>query len=141
VGDAPPPETVGGLLIDGEGRILLGLRAPWKRAWPDCWDVVGGHVEAGETLEAALTRELREEIGVTPTSVRWLASADEPRPDRHGAARHHMFAVDAWQGEPANLCDEHVEIRWFSSAQARALPNLVSMDFPALIDRALATRT
>jgi 8-oxo-dGTP diphosphatase len=132
--------TVGGLLIDGEGRVLLGLRAAWKRAWPQHWDVVGGHLEPGESLEDTLVREFREEIGVTPTAFRYLTAMAEPRPEQHGPATHHLFAVTAWTGEAANLCDEHTEIRWFSAAAVRALPNLVDADYPAWIDTVLGPR-
>jgi len=50
-------KTVGALLIDGAGRVLLGLRASSKKAWPGHWDTIGGRVEPGERLDAALIRE------------------------------------------------------------------------------------
>jgi 8-oxo-dGTP pyrophosphatase MutT (NUDIX family) len=62
---------VGAVLVR-EGRILLGRRSRRKRICPGLWDVIGGHVEAEETYEDALRRELREEIGVNPTSFRVL---------------------------------------------------------------------
>lgn len=55
--------TVGGLLVDDHDRVLFGLRAAWKKAWPSHWDAIGGHVEPAETIEKALVREVREEIG------------------------------------------------------------------------------
>src|ERR1700722_19353993 len=59
-------KTVGALLIRPNGRVLLGLRAPSKKAWPRHWDTIGGHVEDGESLDDALVREIQEEVGVTP---------------------------------------------------------------------------
>ena len=44
-----------------DGRVLLVHRTPHRHAYPGVWDLPGGHVEPGET---ALTRELREELGV-----------------------------------------------------------------------------
>jgi 8-oxo-dGTP diphosphatase len=64
---ATPIVTVGALLVNRERKVLMGLRAVWKSAWPAHWDTIGGRVEAGESLEAALVREVQEEIGVTPT--------------------------------------------------------------------------
>jgi len=74
-------QTASGLLVDSDNRLLLGLRASWKRVAPARWDAIGGHVEDGESIEAALVREINEEVGVH-ASVFWLiASLPEPRPD------------------------------------------------------------
>lgn len=62
--DRSPPVTVAAGVPVRDGRLLLGLRAAHKKAFPGCWDVIGGHVEAGETPEAAMRRELLEEIGI-----------------------------------------------------------------------------
>jgi 8-oxo-dGTP pyrophosphatase MutT (NUDIX family) len=71
--------TVGALFIGADDKVLLGLRAPTKKAWPNHWDTIGGHVEDGESLGEALVREAREEVGVTlvPTfrSPRHIAAA------------------------------------------------------------------
>ena len=61
-----------------DGRILLGRRSPRKRICAGLWDVIGGHVEAQDTYEDALRRELREEIGVRPTSFRVLGQHQLP---------------------------------------------------------------
>jgi isopentenyldiphosphate isomerase len=53
-------------IVDGRGAIYLQKRADDKEIQPGKWDsAVGGHVAAGEDLDAALSRELREELGVT----------------------------------------------------------------------------
>jgi len=66
-------QCVGAILIQG-GTLLLGRRASHLRSYPDCWDIVGGHVEAGETFEQTLVREVKEEIGVTPVDFAQLTS-------------------------------------------------------------------
>jgi isopentenyldiphosphate isomerase/intracellular septation protein A len=57
-------------IVDGRGSMYLQKRAEDKDTQPGKWDsAVGGHVSAGEDLDTALTRELREELGVTKLSL------------------------------------------------------------------------
>lgn len=96
-------------------------------------------MEAGETLEDALARELGEELGVTPTACRKLAEIDEPNPTTNGQARYHIYLVTAWTGgEPRMLGDEHVRIEWFRLSQAAALDDLALAEYRDLF--ALADR-
>ena len=53
-----------GALIDADGRLLLAER-PAGKAMAGLWELPGGKVEAGESPEAALVRECREELGIT----------------------------------------------------------------------------
>jgi 8-oxo-dGTP pyrophosphatase MutT (NUDIX family) len=92
-----PARTVGALFIGPDGKVLLGLRAPSKKVWPQHWDTIGGHVEDGESLEDALIREAREEVGVTPTRFRLIATVKERKPEIYGDALHHVYAVTAWR--------------------------------------------
>ncbi len=126
-------KTVGALLIDDDSRVLLGLRAPSKKVWPNHWDTVGGRVEPGESLEAALIREVQEETGVTPTAFELVATVREREPERYGDMLHHIYAVTQWSGgAPANVCDEHSELRWFDLAAMNRLINFVDADYPHL---------
>jgi 8-oxo-dGTP diphosphatase len=123
--------TVGALFIDSDGKVLLGLRSPSKKAWPLHWDTIGGHVEDGESLDDALVREAREEVGVTPSEFRLIATVRERRPETYGDALHHVYAVTGWQGgDPANVCDEHTELKWFSIGEMLLLTNIVDADYP-----------
>ncbi len=131
--------TVGALFVNADGKVLLGLRAPSKRVWPVHWDTIGGHVEDGESLDEALVREVQEETGVTPTAFRLIATVSERRPERYGDALHHVYAVTGWEGgEPANVCDEHTELKWFSVGEMRGLANIVDPDYPLLAQQAIA---
>ncbi|SEQ80698.1 NUDIX hydrolase [Microlunatus flavus] len=99
------------------GRLLLGHRHPGRRWYPDCWDLVGGHCEAGESPEEAARRECREEVGVDVGDLRRLeVHLDD------AALVAHAFLATSWPGTLTNLApDEHDDLRWFGVAD---LPRL-----------------
>lgn len=106
-------EVVAAALVR-EGHVLLVHRRPDRRAYPGVWDLPGGHVEAGETELAALTREMHEELGVQMAagSAIHLCRLDIGRDGE--SVRLNAWLVDAWQGTPRNAApDEHDEIGWF----------------------------
>jgi 8-oxo-dGTP pyrophosphatase MutT (NUDIX family) len=55
--------VVGALIHDERGRIFVQRRSEARALFPGCWDLVGGHVDPGETLGDALAREICEETG------------------------------------------------------------------------------
>lgn len=67
-----PGAAVGGVITDRQGRIVVLIRArdPGKGRW----DLPGGFVDPGETAEEALRREVREEVGLEVTAMRYLGS-------------------------------------------------------------------
>lgn len=97
-----------------EGRVLLVHRHPQRAAYPNAWDLPGGHVEAGETETDALARELHEELGVriSPDSVSWLGELRAGTPA--DPVQLTGWVVNGWSDEPRNLDpDEHDDIGWF----------------------------
>jgi mutator protein MutT len=54
---------VGIILVNAENKVLLQLRSKDNHLYPDCWTLPGGKVEEGESLEQAIVREVREELG------------------------------------------------------------------------------
>lgn len=128
------PVCVGAVLLH-DARIFLGRRAPDRAFYPDVWDVPGGHCEPGETPEQTLARELREEIGVTPTAWRPLAELRDPAPGDDPLILH-LYVVTAWEGTPRNcLPEEHAEMAWFAVAAACRLA-LAHPAYPALFRQA-----
>ena len=98
-----PVDVAVGVLIERdaqgrEGRFLLTSR-PEGKVYAGYWEFPGGKLEAGETVEAALARELHEELGVTIDVAgiqRWQALVmDYP----HARVRLHFCKVFAWAGD------------------------------------------
>ena len=90
-----PLDVAVGVLIDPEGRFLLTSR-PAGKAYAGYWEFPGGKVEAGESIEQALRRELQEEIGVTIGAAEpWKVQMfDYP----HALVRLHFCRVRQWEG-------------------------------------------
>ncbi|MGE0283858.1 MAG: NUDIX hydrolase [Rhizobiaceae bacterium] len=120
-----------------DGKLLLGLRAPHRKSFANCWDVIGGHVEAGESSEEAFLRELREEIGITPTGYKNLGAWIVDGPGS-GNFELTVFRVEAWSGEPHAANDEHAKVEWFDIEAACALPNLASDRYPELFRKLMS---
>jgi mutator protein MutT len=135
-------QTVGALLVNSDSQVLLGLRAKWKEVLPGHWDVIGGRVESGETLDQALIREVLEEIGVRPKSFQLLATFHERNPHSYGNALHHVYGVTNWEGgTPVNKSNEHTEIRWFGAKELSALSNLADCSYLWLAQLAISLKT
>ncbi|WP_411877385.1 NUDIX domain-containing protein [Polaromonas sp. YR568] len=85
-----------GVLIRPDGDFLLTSRPPGK-VYEGYWEFPGGKLEQGETVEAALRRELQEEIGVTIGAVHpWrVEMVDYP----HALVRLNFCKVFEWTGE------------------------------------------
>src|SRR5215831_5052317 len=106
------PNVVNGLFLRN-GTVLLARRNPQRRAYPDLWSFPGGHVVKNETLNDALVRELREEVGVAPTKYTPLCSINDP--NSGDSITYHVYAITAWEGgEPMMTGDEHTELGWFA---------------------------
>src|SRR3990167_10604894 len=88
-------EVAVGVLVRGDGAFLLTSR-PAGKAYAGYWEFPGGKLEAGETVEQALRRELHDEIGVTIGPVHlWRTSmVDYP----HALVRLHFCKVFIWEG-------------------------------------------
>lgn len=114
----------------------MGLRAPHKAVAPDAWDLIGGHVEPGETPLAALKREVLEEIGVVVTAASPLDAL--PFVHLEAPGRLHLFRVEGWRGDPVLANDEHVDLRWFSVRDLEAVTNLAFEAYREIFVRTLA---
>lgn len=121
-----------GLLVQ-DGKILLGFRAPHRRLYPNCWDVIGGKVEAEETVDQALVREFGEELGIVPERYQYVGDITDVVPSAGGRLTYAMYLVTAWSGGAPQIAnDEHVRIAWFAPAEAAGLDSLAVEEYRAL---------
>jgi 8-oxo-dGTP diphosphatase len=94
---APITEVVAAVLTLPDDRVLLAQRPPGK-VYAGYWEFPGGKVEPDESLEAALARELHEELGIVVTRAhRWITRVFVYP---HATVRLNFFRVFEWQGEP-----------------------------------------
>ncbi len=91
--------VVAAALIDRDGRVLIAQR-PEGKAMAGLWEFPGGKVEPGETPEAALIRELDEELGIDTwaSCLAPLSFASHAYPEFHLLMP--LFACRKWQGTP-----------------------------------------
>lgn len=90
-----PVDVAVGVLIDAEGRFLLTSR-PEGKVYAGYWEFPGGKLEADESVEAALRRELHEELGVTIGAVvPWQVTLMDYA---HARVRLHFCKVREWRG-------------------------------------------
>lgn len=117
------------VLLDREGRVLLGRRAGVSYG-EGLWGLPGGHVEPGEGLAEAAAREAREEVGVRvdPATLRFLGVS---RYDLAGVTgTDFFFQAQTWEGTPEPR--QHTsEVAWCAP---EALPPNVLPWLPGVLD-------
>jgi 8-oxo-dGTP diphosphatase len=103
-----------------DGRILIARRADSQHQG-GLWEFPGGKVESGETVQAGLARELKEELGIGVTSARPLIKIQHDYPDKQVLLD--VWEVSAFSGVPHGA--EGQPLAWVSNRE------LVNYDFPA----------
>ena len=106
-------------LIDRDSRVLLAQR-PEGKSLAGLWEFPGGKVEPGETPEAALIRELHEELGINTwaSCLAPLTFASHSYPDFHLLMP--VFACRKWEGIPQGR--EGQKLAWVRAADLRTYP-------------------
>jgi 8-oxo-dGTP diphosphatase len=103
----PYIRVAAGLILDQRGRLLLGQR-PEGKPWAGWWELPGGKIEPGESIEQALVRELDEELGIQATQIYpWITHVHEYPKNIVELA---FCQVTAWTGTPQGL--ESQDLAW-----------------------------
>jgi 8-oxo-dGTP diphosphatase len=109
------------VLIDSDGRLLMAQRPPGK-SFAGLWEFPGGKIEAGESPEAALVRELEEELSIRihESCLAPLTFASHVYPDFHLLML--VYACRTWDGFVAPR--EGQNVKWVR------LPDLLTLAMP-----------
>lgn len=130
--DSPGPPRVGVLaLVWHRRRILLVQRSRAPQAGR--WGFPGGHVEPGEQLTEAATRELLEETGIQAAAETTLPPIDLIERGSEGDLRHHFVLVPIslrYQGGQPAPSDDAIAAEWF---EPEALPEPLCTDVADLV--------
>ncbi len=120
-------------LVDPDNRVLLAQR-PQSKSMAGLWEFPGGKVEAGETPEAAIIRELAEELDITT----WQSCLAPLGFASHAYDRFHLvmllYVCRKWEGIARPR--EHQALKWVRPTDMRDYPMPPADDplIPALID-------
>ncbi len=114
------PATI--MLVEDGERMLLGRQPGWP---PGMYSTLAGFVDAGESAEAAVAREVREESGVRVSSIRYFGSESWPFP------RSLMLGFTARAETTDIACGEELEdVRWFDVDAGRQLQATLARRMP-----------
>jgi 8-oxo-dGTP diphosphatase len=109
-----PLRCAGALIMNVDGRLFVQRRSPTRSLFPNAWDIVGGHLEAGESVIDALRREIAEETGWRLTHI----VAELPPVTyvgEDGATRieeDFLVRVEGDLDRPRLEAGKHTEFRW-----------------------------
>ncbi len=109
--------VVAAAFVDSQRRVLLQQRSP-GRAMAGLWEFPGGKVESGELPEAALAREIGEELGIAVSEEDLVPAcfASAPLGDRHMILL--LYVCRRWRGEPQPL--DASALQWLRPDEMRA---------------------
>lgn len=120
---------VAAVIHDGSGNILLMKRGLEARDEQGRWDICGGAIEFGESIEEAIRRELMEELRVDALEIQFLTAYDAHR-IHEGSPTHWVQVVHAVRVDPSavKIGEPHkiAEIGWFNTS---GLPNPLHSQF------------
>jgi len=110
-----PEVVVGAYVFNNKDEVLLVRSPKWKNG--KMWVVAGGHIEWGETIEEAVVREVKEELGIKVKYEGVLATMEEVFPDYFQDKRHFIYLQCKCKILPGEEIEidgrEIVEAKWW----------------------------
>ena len=119
-----PEPTVGPIIYNKEGKILLIQ----NNKWGDFWHIPGGHIEMGETSDEALKREIKEETGLEIDNIEFIGWQDAIYPKAFFKKKHFIFLnfCAKLAGGKITKSDEMEEYIWIKPREALKKLKIVS---------------
>lgn len=111
-----PIEVVGAVIVNDRREVLCALRSQ-AMSMPGYWEFPGGKIDPSELPEAALVREIEEELGCTIAVTDLVADCTHPYPAVTVRLRTYMATITA--GTPSPV--EHEALRWVPVGELEAL--------------------
>lgn len=112
----PPLEVVGAVILDEGGKVLCALRSD-QMSLAGHWEFPGGKIDADESPEAALAREIEEELGCTISVGELVADCTYAYPNVTIRLRTYRAAIVSGEAHPA----EHEKLGWFEVSELDSL--------------------
>jgi len=122
----PTIRVVAAVLHAADGRVLITQR-PAGKSYAGLWEFPGGKVEPGEAAEAALRRELHEELGIRVTGCRPLLTLRHEYPERQVELL--VWTVEHYAGVAQGL--EGQALRWLPVPELRRI-DMLPADLPII---------
>lgn len=131
-------EVAAAVMLRADGREFLLAQRPEGKVYAGYWEFPGGKVEPGESVRAALIRELHEELGITVTACAPWLTRQFTYP--HATVRLNFWRVTAWQGEIGITAPlEHSAVAWQTAGKPASVAPILPANDPILKALALPT--
>jgi 8-oxo-dGTP diphosphatase len=131
-------EVAAAVILRADGSEFLLAQRPQGKVYAGYWEFPGGKVEPGETVRAALQRELREELGISVSACSpWLTRVFTYP---HATVRLNFWRVTAWSGEIGISAPlEHDAVDWQKCGKTATVTPILPANAPILKALALPT--
>jgi 8-oxo-dGTP diphosphatase len=106
------------LLFNENGQILLLQRSKRSKTNPGKWELPGGKIDAGESFDTALTREILEETGLTIQIHHAVGTAEQILPNWHVV---HLVMMGHIESGNVGISEEHDSFRWTGIGEMKDL--------------------
>lgn len=118
------------IVLEKDGKYLLGKRAMWKAKAPGYWCPISGHIEENESEQEAVVREAMEELGVEVRPQKKITSS----PTHDGTVMLHWWKAEIVSGTAILNNDENSELGWFTKDELKKLQPVFEEDIQIIIN-------